>query len=46
MDGRGALLVKVVLALHEHKIIPTDFHLESASLEDVFLTLTGRPLRD
>jgi ABC-2 type transport system ATP-binding protein len=45
VEGRGALLVKVVLTLSELNITPTDFHLESASLEDVFLTLTGRPLR-
>ena len=46
VEGHGALLVKIVLTLNENSVTPTDFHLESASLEDVFLTLTGRPLRD
>jgi ABC-2 type transport system ATP-binding protein len=46
VEGHSGLLVKVVLTLNEHSVTPTDFHLESGSLEDVFLTLTGRPLRD
>ena len=44
--GSGPLLVKLVLALHELGHTPTDIHVQTTSLEDVFLSLTGRTLRD
>ena len=44
--GSGSLLVRVVVALDRRGITPTDLKTESANLEDVFLTLTGRTLRD
>ena len=44
--GGGSLLVRVVVALDRRGITPTDLNTESANLEDVFLALTGRTLRD
>ena len=44
--GSGSLLVRVVVALDRQGITPTDINTESANLEDVFLALTGRTLRD
>ena len=44
--GSGSLLVRVVVALDRRGVTPTDLKTESANLEDVFLTLTGRTLRD
>ena len=44
--GSGSLLVRVVVALDRRGITPTDLNTESANLEDVFLALTGRTLRD
>ena len=45
VHGEGALLVHVVLALHEQGITPDDIRTEQADLEDVFIELTGRALR-
>ena len=45
VHGQGALLVQVVLALHEQGITPDDIRTEQANLEDVFIQLTGKALR-
>lgn len=44
--GHGPLLVRVAVALHQHHFAPADLQVEYASLEDVFLTLTGRRIRN
>lgn len=44
--GQGALLQHVAAELETQGVTPTDLRLESASLEDVFLTLTGKQIRD
>jgi ABC-2 type transport system ATP-binding protein len=44
VTGRGNLAPAVTLALAEHQIVPTDLRIEQATLEDVFLALTGRKL--
>lgn len=44
--GSGPLLAHVAAALANHNITPTDLQVEQASLEDVFLSLTGRAIRD
>lgn len=44
--GSGSLLVRIVVALDRRGITPKDLSTESANLEDVFLALTGRTLRD
>jgi ABC-2 type transport system ATP-binding protein len=46
VQGQGSLLSKVVLALNDQHITPTDIRTEEADLEDVFIQLTGRALRD
>lgn len=46
VQGQGALLSKVVLALHDQQIAPTDIRTETADLEDVFIQLTGRAVRE
>ncbi|MFE3452947.1 ABC transporter ATP-binding protein [Nonomuraea sp. NPDC059194] len=44
VTGSGNLAPAVTLALAEKQIIPTDLRIEQATLEDVFLKLTGRSL--
>lgn len=44
--GRGPLLFNTVLALHERGLAPNDIRVEQPSLEDVFIALTGRQMRD
>ncbi len=44
--GRGPLMARVASALAQHEIHPHDLRSEQPSLEDVFLTLTGKHLRD
>lgn len=44
--GRGPLLVNIVLALHQHGLTPTDIRTELPDLEDVFIALTGREIRE
>ena len=44
--GRGPLLSHVVAALNSHNETPLDLRVEQANLEDVFLALTGRKIRD
>ncbi|WP_420640815.1 ABC transporter ATP-binding protein [Candidatus Leptofilum sp.] len=46
VQGNGALLAHVATALAEHDITPTDLRVEQADLEDVFLALTGRSIRN
>ncbi|MDX1521150.1 MAG: ABC transporter ATP-binding protein [Anaerolineae bacterium] len=46
VQGQGALLSKVVLALNDLHVTPTDIRTEEADLEDVFIQLTGRALRE
>jgi ABC-2 type transport system ATP-binding protein len=46
VQGLGSLLNNVVLALHDQQIAPSDIRSETADLEDVFIQLTGRALRD
>ncbi len=46
VSGRGPLLVGVASALAERGLAPSDLHVEQASLEDVFLALTGKKMRD
>lgn len=40
--GRGAVVVRVGAALASQGLLPTDLHVERATLEDVFLALTER----
>jgi ABC-2 type transport system ATP-binding protein len=46
VHGRGPILARVGGALAEHEIHPHDLRAEQPSLEDVFLALTGKQLRD
>lgn len=46
VQGNGALLAHVATALAKHNITPTDLRVEQANLEDVFLALTGRSIRN
>ena len=46
VTGSGPLLARVVSLLAERDIVPADLRTEQATLEDVFLTLTGHALRD
>lgn len=44
--GEGALLARVATALARQDLIPDDLRSKQATLEDVFLALTGREIRD
>jgi ABC-2 type transport system ATP-binding protein len=44
--GTGPVLALVAAALVEHGIVPADLRAERPSLEDVFLALTGRTVRN
>ncbi|MBI3493467.1 MAG: ABC transporter ATP-binding protein [Acidobacteria bacterium] len=45
--GRGPdLVTEVIRCLSNHRIHVTDFRTETPTLEDVFLTVTGRSIRD
>jgi ABC-2 type transport system ATP-binding protein len=46
VTGEGALLAEVAYALARRGIIPADLRSEQATLEDVFLSLTGHKVRD
>ncbi len=46
ISGRGPLLVEVASALAQRGQAPDDLRLERATLEDVFLALTGKKIRD
>lgn len=46
VTGRGPLLANVAAALAQHNIAPHDLRVQQANLEDVFLALTGRAIRN
>jgi ABC-2 type transport system ATP-binding protein len=46
VSGKGPLLANVAAALAHHNIAPADLRVQQANLEDVFLTLTGRTIRN
>lgn len=45
VQGSGALLAHVAASLAQYNIAPTDLQLKQASLENVFIALTGRQIR-
>lgn len=46
VSGNGPLLANVAAALAQHNIAPADLRVQQANLEDVFLALTGRTIRN
>jgi len=46
VSGNGPLLANVAAALAQHNIAPADLRVQHANLEDVFLALTGRTIRN
>lgn len=46
VSGHGPLLARVAAALAQHNVAPADLRVDHASLEDVFLALTGRTIRN
>ena len=46
VSGNGPILANVAAALAQHNIAPADLRVEQANLEDVFLALTGRMIRN
>lgn len=46
VNGNGSLLAKVAVALEERGMSPADLQVHRASLEDVFLAMTGRKVRE
>jgi ABC-2 type transport system ATP-binding protein len=46
VSGQGPILLGVASALAERGLAPADLRSEQASLEDVFLALTGKKIRD
>ena len=46
LEMQGPVLLAVASALAEHGIAPGDLRSEQVSLEDVFLALTGKKIRD
>lgn len=46
VSGKGPLLANVAAALAQHNIAPADLRVQQADLEDVFLALTGRTIRN
>jgi ABC-2 type transport system ATP-binding protein len=46
VSGQGQILLPVASALAERGVAPADLRTEQASLEDVFLALTGKKIRD
>jgi ABC-2 type transport system ATP-binding protein len=46
VSGSGPLLANVAVALAQHNIAPADLRVQQANLEDVFLALTGRTIRN
>jgi ABC-2 type transport system ATP-binding protein len=45
VSGHGPLLARVAAALAQHHVAPADLRVEHATLEDVFLALTGKKIR-
>lgn len=46
VSGHGPLLARVAAALAQHNVAPADLRVDHSSLEDVFLALTGKTIRD
>ena len=46
VEGSGAVLALVAAALVEHGIAPADLRIERPTLEDAFITITGRAIGD
>ncbi len=46
VTGSGPLLARVAAALAERGVVPADLRTEQATLEDAFLALTGKTIRD
>ncbi len=46
VSGKGPLLANVAAALAQYNIAPADLRVQQANLEDVFLALTGRTIRN
>lgn len=46
VEGTGPVLALVAASLVEHGIMPADLRLEQSTLEDVFLSITGRDVRN
>lgn len=46
VSGHGPLLARVAAALAHHNVAPADLRVEHSNLEDVFLTLTGKTIRN
>ena len=46
VTGGGPVLARVASALAERGIVPSDLRSQQATLEDVFLALTGKEIRD
>jgi ABC-2 type transport system ATP-binding protein len=46
VSGNGPLLANVAVALAQYNIAPADLRVQQANLEDVFLALTGRTIRN
>ena len=46
VTGKGPVLARVASALAERNIVPGDLRSQQATLEDVFLALTGSEIRD
>jgi ABC-2 type transport system ATP-binding protein len=46
VSGGGPLMARVAVALAERNLAPPDLRSEQATLEDVFLSLTGRRIRE
>lgn len=46
ITGSGPLLANVAAVLAQHNIAPHDLRVQQANLEDVFLALTGRAIRN
>lgn len=46
VSGYGPLLARVAAALAQHNVAPADLRVDHSSLEDVFLALTGKTIRN
>ena len=46
VSGHGPLLARVAAALAQHYVAPADLRVDHSSLEDVFLALTGKTIRN
>jgi ABC-2 type transport system ATP-binding protein len=46
VSGKGPLLANVATALAQYNIAPADLRVQQANLEDVFLAMTGRAIRN